>query len=60
MVVLEVLDGRDGDPDVNFAQNLRQRVIADRMLSRVPTPAEYDFLIDLRKKRGYGKGQVVR
>ncbi len=57
-VVLDVVD-RDGDPDVNWAQNMRQRIVGDGILARVPTPEEYDFLIALRKDRGYGKGGYI-
>lgn len=58
-VVLEVR-GRDGKPDVNRAYALRQHVKADGMLARVPTPAEYEFLGDLRKHRGYGRGSEAK
>jgi hypothetical protein len=55
-VVLDVRQGGpDGKPDVNGAHALRQRIKADGMLARVPTPAEYQFLGDLEKKLGYGK-----
>jgi hypothetical protein len=57
-VVLDVID-RDGDPDVNWAQNMRQRIVGDGILARVPTPEEYDFLSALRKERGYGKGGYI-
>ena len=57
-VVLEVVD-RDGNLDANWAQNMRQHVIADKMLARAPTPEEYAFLIALRKDRGYGKGGYI-
>jgi hypothetical protein len=30
------------------------------MLSRSPTPAEFDFLKDMRKEGGYGKGYPIR
>jgi hypothetical protein len=32
----------------------------DGMLSRPPTPNEFEFLKSQRKERGYGKGDVVR
>jgi len=54
-VVLEVV-GRDGRPDVNQAHNMRQIVLNDGKLARVPTPDEFAFLIEMRKERGYGKG----
>lgn len=59
-VVLEVLDGQDGSPDEVLAQGMR--IVADRdgMLSRSPTTEEFEFLKDLRKERGYGKGFIVR
>jgi hypothetical protein len=58
-VVLNVVD-RDGEPDASRAQDLRQTIIEDGMLARVPTPEEYDFLKTQRKERGYGKGFIVR
>jgi hypothetical protein len=55
-VVLEVCQGSsDGKPDLNLAHTMRQRIKADGMLARVPTPTEYEFLADLHKKHGYGK-----
>lgn len=54
-VVLEVLDGPHGDPSVNQAHAMRQRVREDNMLARVPTTGEFAFLKTLRKERGYGK-----
>jgi hypothetical protein len=54
-VVLEVLDGPDGNPSVNQAHTMRQRIREDNMLARVPTPGESAFLKTLRKERGYGK-----
>jgi hypothetical protein len=58
-VILNVVD-RDGTPDASRAENLRQTIIGDGMLARVPTPEEYDFLRAQRKERGYGKGFPVR
>lgn len=58
-VVLDVVD-REGNPDAALAHNVRQRIIGDGMLSRSPTPEEYDFLIAQRKERGYGKGFPIR
>lgn len=58
-VVLDVVKD-NGEPDGNWAQNLRQRIQGDGMLARVPTEEEYDFLKALHKDRGYGKGFVVR
>lgn len=54
-VVLEVLDGADGEPSTNLARALRTQVETDGMLARVPTPEEYEFLRVLRQERGYGK-----
>lgn len=58
-VVLEVIDGK-GQPDEMGGQGFRQRVIGDGMLSRSPTPAELEFLMALRKERGYGDGDLIR
>jgi hypothetical protein len=57
-VLFDVVD-RDGNPDEGWAQNLRQHILGDGILARVPTPEEYDFLIALRKERGYGKGGYI-
>jgi len=38
---------------------MRQRVVNDGMLARPPTPAEWEFLVHLRKERGYGKGAPI-
>jgi hypothetical protein len=54
-VVLDVLDGPDGEPDISRAYSLRQQVQADGILARVPTPTEYEFLQALSRERGYGK-----
>jgi hypothetical protein len=54
-VALDVVGG-DGAPDFNMAHNLRQRILGDEKLARAPTPEEWDFLVALRKERGYGKG----
>jgi hypothetical protein len=63
-VVLEVRHGGpDGKPGVLGAHPLRQQVKADRMLARVPTPAEYEFMGDLHKQRGCGRdpeAQLIR
>lgn len=59
-VVLEVLREKDGEPDRMLAQGMRINIERDGMLSRSPTPAEFDFLKDMRKERGYGKGFPVR
>ena len=53
-VVLEVLDGPDGNPSISRAHELRQWVQADGMLARVPSPAERDFLNALQKVRQKG------
>lgn len=59
-VVLEVID-KEGAPDVNRAQNMRQQVEADGMVARPPSKEEWGFLIALRGERGYGKGgHIVR
>jgi hypothetical protein len=39
---------------------MRINIERDGMLSRSPTPAEFDFLKALRKERGYGKGFPIR
>jgi hypothetical protein len=57
-VVLDVLDNR-GNPDINGAQNLGQRIASDGMIARVPTPEEYAFLKALHKERRYGQGFPV-
>ena len=59
-VVLEVLNGKNGDPDPMLAHGMRQVIIRDGMLSRSPTPEEFEFLKVQRKERGYGKGFPVR
>jgi hypothetical protein len=59
-VVLEVLNGEDGTPDEMLAQGMRIVTGRDGMLSRSPTPEEFEFLKDLRKERAYGKGFPVR
>jgi hypothetical protein len=59
-VALDVLQTKDGEPDSQLAQGLRINVQRDGMLSRSPTPAEFDFLKDMRKERGYGKGYLIR
>lgn len=59
-VVLDVLDRDGGEPDAALAHSVRQRILADRMLSRSPTPGEYDFLKDQHSERGYGEGFPVR
>lgn len=58
-MVLNVVD-RDGEPNASRAHDLRQAIIGDGMLARVPTPEEYDFLKAQRKECGYGKGFPVR
>jgi len=59
-VVLEVLDGQDGNPDAALAQGMRIVIDRDGMLSRSPTPDEFEFLKSQQKERGYGKGELVR
>jgi hypothetical protein len=58
-VVVEVVDG-EGAPDVNWAQNLRQHIEDDGLLTRAPSAAEYAFLQALHKERGYGEGEPIR
>jgi hypothetical protein len=57
-VVLDVVDN-DGNQRENEAQNMRQRIINDGRLARAPTKAEWDFLVHLKKARGYGKGLPI-
>jgi len=59
-VTLEVLNGPDGEPSVNLAYNMRTVAERDGKISRSPTADEYEFLVDLRRERGYGKGYPVR
>ncbi len=59
-VVLEVLSGQDGSPDEMLAQGVRIVAERDGMLSRSPTPEEFEFLKDQRKERGYGRGFIIR
>ncbi|MCG3755815.1 hypothetical protein [Amycolatopsis sp. Poz14] len=55
-VVLEVCQGGpDGKPDLVNAHTMRERIKTDKMLARVPTTSEYEFLADLHKQRGYGR-----
>jgi hypothetical protein len=58
-VVLDVLTSPDGEPDAGLAYSMRVNIERDGMLSRAPTPEEYDFLKAQRKERGYGKGFPV-
>ena len=53
-VVVEVIDP-NGQPAPALAVNMRQRADGDGMLSRSPTPEEFDFLKALRKEKGYGR-----
>jgi hypothetical protein len=50
-VVLDVLSSQDGDPDAGLAYSMRTVVTSDGMLSRAPTPEEYEFLKAQRKAR---------
>jgi len=50
-VVLDVCDSREGDLSPMLAQAIRISVSNDGTLSRSPTPAEWEFLTDLRKER---------
>jgi hypothetical protein len=59
VVPVEIVD-RNGNPDPQMAYGLRQVIINDGMLARVPTPREFAFLKFLHKKNGYGKGQLIR
>ncbi len=56
-VVLTVVD-RHGNPSETMAQALRQTAGRDRMLCRTPNSEEYEFLVALRKDRGYGHGST--
>jgi hypothetical protein len=60
IVTLEVLNGPDGEPSVNITYNMRIVAERDGKVSRSPTEDEYEFLVDLRRERGYGKGYPVR
>jgi hypothetical protein len=60
LVTLEVLSGPEGEPSINLAYNMRTVADRDGKLSRSPTTEEYEFLVDLRRQRGYGKGDPVR
>jgi hypothetical protein len=60
IVMLEVLNRPDGEPSVNLAYNMRIVAERDGKVSRSPTADEYEFLVDLRRERGYGKGFPVR
>ncbi|MFE3173123.1 hypothetical protein ACFXPA_24410 [Amycolatopsis sp. NPDC059090] len=53
-IVLAVLDGPDGAPDVNRAHSMRVQVARDGMLARVPSPEQYEFLASLHRNRGNG------
>ena len=59
-VVLDVLEGENGNPEMMLARGMRIVARRDGMLSRSPTPEEFGFLKDLRRERGYGKGFPVR
>jgi len=52
-VILEVLDP-DGTPNASMAHGMRIRVNGDGMLSRCPTPDQWDFLKDLQNDRFNG------
>lgn len=54
-VTLEVVNA-DGTVNPGHAYGLRTTIKGDGMISRSPTKAEWDFLIDMRKERGYGVG----
>jgi hypothetical protein len=54
-VVLDVVN-KDNTPNAAAAHGMRIRVQGEGMLSRSPTPAEFAFLRDMRKERGYGLG----
>jgi hypothetical protein len=58
VVPIEIVD-REGNPDSQMAYNLRQVIIRDGMLARVPTEREYAFLKHLNKANGYGKGGLI-
>jgi len=50
-VMLEVLDDDGTEPDPNKTHTLRQQLEADRMLAKVPSPEQYEFLKTLTRKR---------
>ena len=58
-VVLEAVNP-DGSPDEMIAHVIRERIKQDGFLSRSPTTEEFEFLKELQRKRGYGKGVVIR
>lgn len=49
-VTLDVVN-RDGTPNRDMAHSLRLRAKEDGMLSRSPTPEQWDYLGDLRRER---------
>lgn len=53
-VVVDVVN-RDGTPNPEMAHVMRLHAKSDGMLSRSPTPAQCDFLLDLEKDR-YNRG----
>ena len=53
-VVLEVLDGHQGQPAGQLAAGLRNTVTSEGWLSRAPSPDQARFLRDLEKARRRG------
>jgi hypothetical protein len=60
LVVLEVLSGPDGASHEQLAQNMRQIILRDGMLSRSPTPDQRDFLIQLWPERRASAGAEIQ
>lgn len=58
-VVLDVIN-KDGSPNEQLAHTMRQKINADGVLSRSPTPEEFEFLMHLHSEKGYGKGIAIR
>lgn len=54
IVPLEIVN-RNGEPDPQMAYGLRQAVISDGMLARVPTQEEFAFLKFLQKQTATGR-----
>ncbi len=55
LVVLEVLDSPGQKPADQRAQNMRQTILADQMLSQPPSPDQHDFIVQQWSK-GSGQG----
>jgi hypothetical protein len=59
LVVLEVLDGPSGEPADQRAESMRQAIQADQMLSKSPSPAQRDFIVQQWSKRRHQGGLEV-